>query len=85
MMVGCLLAALSYIPIYQAMQRVAGSNVVTASSQRNPTTGAISLVPQTNITGQLQPAQEVLRYTSFEDFIEQPDSVEAYSSSCSFR
>jgi MFS family permease len=69
MMFGCLLAALSYIPIYQAMQRVAGSNVVTASSLRNPTTGAISLVPQTDITGQLQPAPEVLRYTSFEELI----------------
>jgi MFS family permease len=69
MMVGCLLAALSYIPIYQAMQRVAGSNVVTASSLRNPTTGALSLVPQTNVGGQLQPAPEVLRYTRFAEFI----------------
>src|SRR5688572_10841619 len=55
MMAGCLLAALSYIPIYQAMQRVAGSNVVTASSQRNPQTGATSLVPQTIVDGQLRP------------------------------
>jgi MFS family permease len=69
MMVGCLLAALSYIPIYQAMQRVAGSNVVTASSLRNPTTGAISLVPQSNVAGQLQRAPEVLSYASFEEFI----------------
>ena len=30
MMAGCLLAAISYLPIYQAMQRAAGSNVVTA-------------------------------------------------------
>ena len=42
MMAGCLLAALSYVPIYQAMQRAAGSGVVTAMSQRNPVTGAIS-------------------------------------------
>lgn len=69
MMAGCLLAALSYIPIYQAMQRVAGSNVVTASSQRNPQTGATSLVPQTIVDGQLRPANEVLRYTSFNDLI----------------
>ena len=30
MMAGCLLAAISYIPIYKAMQAAAGSNVVTA-------------------------------------------------------
>src|SRR6186713_781214 len=40
---GCLLAAISYIPIYRAMQSAAGSNVVTAVSQRNPITGAIGL------------------------------------------
>jgi len=69
MMVGCLLAALSYIPIYQAMRSVAGSNVVTAASVRNPQTGAItSLVPQTLVNGQLQPANEVLR-TSFRELI----------------
>src|SRR5205814_2681155 len=32
MMLGCLLAALSYYPIYKAMQAAAGSNVVTAVS-----------------------------------------------------
>src|SRR5687767_15488089 len=47
MMLGCLLAAISYLPIYQAMQAAAGSNVVTTASQTNPVTGAISLVPQT--------------------------------------
>src|SRR6476659_7441115 len=35
MMLGCLLAAVSYLPIYSAMQRAAGSNVVTASSVKN--------------------------------------------------
>ena len=65
MMVGCLLAALSYIPIYKAMQTVVGSNVVTASSQRNLVTGAISLVPQTSVNGKLEPAKEVLTYGSF--------------------
>ncbi len=72
MMAGCLLAAISYFPIYQAMQRVAGSEVVTASSQRNPTTGAISLTPQTLVNGVLQPAKEVLPYTSFGSFIVEP-------------
>jgi MFS family permease len=69
MMVGCLLAALSYIPIYKAMQSVVGSNVVTASSQRNPITGAISLVPQTMVNGQLESAKEVLTFTTFSNLI----------------
>ena len=65
MMIGCLLAALSYIPIYKAMQRVAGSEVVTAISQRNSITGAISLTPQTIVNGATQPAKEVLLFQSF--------------------
>ena len=62
MMAGCLLAVVSYIPIYQAMQRAAGSGVVTAISQRNPVTGAISLTPQTMTDGVLKPAPEVLTF-----------------------
>src|SRR6188474_947875 len=46
MMAGCLLAAISYVPIYEAMQFAAGSDIVTAVSLRNPVTGAISLTPQ---------------------------------------
>jgi MFS family permease len=65
MMLGCLLAAVSYMPIYSAMQRAAGSNVVTAISQPNPITGAITLVPQTEVNGARQPAKEVLPYSSF--------------------
>jgi MFS family permease len=72
MMAGCLIAALSYIPIYQAMQQVAGSQVVTAVSQRNQTTGAISLTPQTLVNGALQPAKEVLPYSNFGSFIADP-------------
>lgn len=72
MMTGCLLAALSYIPIYKAMQAVAGSNVVTAISQRNPVTGAINLTPQTIVDGALQPAQEVLPYTDFGALVSNP-------------
>src|SRR6476659_5118985 len=53
MMLGCLLAAVSYLPIYHAMQRAAGSNVVTTSSQRDLTTGAITLAPQTLVNGVL--------------------------------
>src|SRR6185369_5801524 len=63
MLAGCLLAALSYWPIYRAMQAVTGSNVVTAISQKNPVTGAISLTPQTSVSGALQPAKEVLTFT----------------------
>jgi MFS family permease len=62
MMAGCLAAALSYVPIYQAMQAAAGSNVVTAVSQRNPVTGAVSLTPQTIVDGTLRPADEVLPF-----------------------
>ena len=72
MMLGCLLAALSYIPIYKAMQVAAGSEVVTAVSQRNPVTGAISLTPQALVNGALQPAPEVLPFTNFGSFISSP-------------
>jgi len=72
MMIGCLLAAVSYIPIYKAMQQAAGSNVVTALSQKNPVTGAITLVPQTVVDGALQPAYEVLPWTSFAGLMTDP-------------
>ena len=64
MMAGCLLAAISYLPIYKAMQSAAGSQVVTAISQRNPVTGAINLTPMTGSGGALQAAPEVLPFTS---------------------
>ena len=72
MMAGCLLAAVSYMPIYHAMQRAAGSEVVTASSKKDDLTGAISLTPQTMVNGKLETAKEVLPYTSFESFIGDP-------------
>jgi len=59
MMVGCLLAVVSYIPIYKAMEAAAGNNVVTVKSTKNPVTGAISLTPITvDATGQQVPAKE---------------------------
>ncbi len=61
-MAGCLVAALSYLPIYKAMQVAAGSNVVTAVSQRSPVTGAVSLTPQTIVDGTMRPAAEVLPF-----------------------
>ena len=72
MMLGCLLAAIFYMPLYHAMQRAAGSNVVTALSQPNEVTGAISLTPQALVNGALQPAREVLTYTDFSTFISSP-------------
>jgi MFS family permease len=69
MMAGCLLAALSYLPIYHALQRAAGSEVVTAISQRHDVTKAISLTPQTMVDGKQVPAKEVLTYTSFGSLI----------------
>jgi MFS family permease len=67
MMLGCILAAISYLPIYHAMQAVIGSNIVTAVSQKNPVTGAITLTPQTSVNGVLQPAKEVLTFAGFSE------------------
>ncbi len=65
-MAGLLLAVITYIPIYKAMQSAAGSNVVTATSQKNPATGALTLTPQTSdASGNLAPAPKVLPYTNF--------------------
>jgi MFS family permease len=59
MMAGCLLAVLTYIPIYKAMQNAAGNNVVTVKSARNRVTGAISLTAMTtDATGAFIPAKE---------------------------
>ncbi|MEN3329197.1 MAG: hypothetical protein V7638_4004 [Acidobacteriota bacterium] len=72
MMAGCLLAAVSYMPIYHAMQSAAGSNVVTVKSQLQRVTGAKSLIPLTDVNGALQPAAEVLPYTDFSTLISSP-------------
>src|SRR5580692_6833316 len=59
MMAGCLLAVVTYIPIYKAMQSAAGNNVVTVKSARNKVTGAISLTAMTtDATGALVPVKE---------------------------
>jgi MFS family permease len=72
MLAGCVLAAVSYLPLYRAMQAAAGSNVVTAISQRNPVTGAINLTPQTLVNGALQPAPEVLPFTDIASLMADP-------------
>jgi len=70
---GCMLALLTYLPIYHAMQSAAGSNVVTATSQTDPATGAIRLTPQTiDETGALVMAPKVLPYATFSDLVSNP-------------
>ena len=70
---GCLLALLTYLPIYHAMQSTAGSNVVTVTSQKDPMTGAAKLTPQSLAESPdaifFTPAPKVLAYTTFSDFI----------------
>jgi MFS family permease len=69
-MTGLLLAVITYIPIYKAMQSAAGSNVVTASSEANKVTGAIKLIPKTqDASGALVDAPKVLPYTTFGDLV----------------
>jgi MFS family permease len=59
MMAACLLAILTYVPIYHAMQSAAGNHIETVKSAKNKVTGAISLTPLTrDATGQLVPAKE---------------------------
>jgi MFS family permease len=73
-MAGCLLAVLTYLPIYGAMQRAAGSNVSTVTSKPDPLTGEIKLTAQTGdaAAGTLRPAPEVLTYTTFADLLGNP-------------
>src|SRR5258706_324020 len=46
MMFGCIVAAISYLPIYKAMQAVAGLKDGTAISPRNPIPGETSPTPE---------------------------------------
>jgi MFS family permease len=46
-MAGCLLAVLTYYPIYHAMENAAGNHVVTFKSTQNPVTKAWTLTPLT--------------------------------------
>src|ERR1700740_1058584 len=60
MMAACLLAIVTYIPIYKSMQVAAGTNVVGLKSTKNKVTGAIALTPQVvdPTTGGLVAAKE---------------------------
>jgi MFS family permease len=59
MMAGCLLAVVTYIPIYHAMERAAGNNIVSVTHTRNKVTGAIALTAMTTdpVSGALVPAK----------------------------
>jgi MFS family permease len=58
-MAGCLLAVISYLPIYRAMERAAGNNVLTVQSTKDKATGATKLTPLTkDATGNLVPVKE---------------------------
>src|SRR5258706_2483533 len=72
MMFGCIVAAVSYLPIYKAMQVAAGSNIATAVSQNNAVTGALSLTAMASVNGTLQPAKEVLTYVDFGHLVSNP-------------
>jgi MFS family permease len=60
MMAACLLAILTYIPIYKSMEAAAGNNINGLKSAKNKVTGAISLTALTTdpATGQQAPAKE---------------------------
>ena len=54
---GCLLAVITYYPIYHAMENAAGNHVVTFKSQNNPVTGQPTLTPlTTDASGKQVPA-----------------------------
>jgi len=58
MMAGCLLAVISYLPIYHAMQAAVGNNVVSVASVKDKVTGAIALTPlSAGPDGKLVPAK----------------------------
>jgi MFS family permease len=47
MMAGCLLAVVSYLPIYHALERAVGTKVTSVQSTKNKVTGATALTPMT--------------------------------------
>ena len=60
MMAGCLLAVITYIPLYHAMHDAAGTQIETFKSTKAKASGATVLTPLTRdpATGQLVPAKE---------------------------
>jgi len=69
-MAGCLLAFVTYYPIYHAMQRAAGNNVDGFVSKISPATKSPTLTPMTTdpATGKAVPAKEApLKMSTFYD------------------
>jgi MFS family permease len=69
-MAGCLLAFVTYYPIYHAMQRAAGNNVDGFVSKISPATKSPTLTPMTTdpATGKSVPAKEApLKMSTFYD------------------
>jgi MFS family permease len=62
MMSACLLAVLTYFPIYKSMQHAAGNNIVTVTSTKDKVTGATKLTAMTTdpATGALVAAKEAV-------------------------
>ncbi len=60
MMAACLIAVVTYIPIYKAMERAAGNNIVTVAPAKDKVTGATKLtaMARDEKTGALMPAKE---------------------------
>jgi hypothetical protein len=60
MMAACLLAVVTYIPIYRALHDAAGNNIDSVSSAKDKVTGATKLTSMTKdpATGALVPAKE---------------------------
>jgi MFS family permease len=56
MMAGCLLAVLTYYPIYRGMEIAAGNNIVAVESTKDPVTNEPKLAPVTVVNGQRVPA-----------------------------
>jgi MFS family permease len=56
MLAGCLLAAVSYLPIYYYMQKAAGNNVVSVRAVRPEGAHESKLTPMSIVNGELKPA-----------------------------
>jgi MFS family permease len=56
MMAGCLIAAISYYPLYMGMEMAAGNNIVAVGSTTNEVTGEVKLSALTEENGALVPA-----------------------------
>jgi hypothetical protein len=72
MMAGFLVGAIFFIPVYTAMRNAAGNEVVTATSQRNPITGAIRLTPQALVDGELTTAPQAFPYEGIGPLLAEP-------------